>query len=107
MPITKSAIKKLRQDKKRTIVNRAVKDGYKVLVKKFRKQPKSEQLAGVYEALDRAAKKHVIHPNRAARLKSRLSKLVRTGTETKSASPAAKSKKPAKPAKAPKKAAKK
>lgn len=83
MPITKSAIKKLYQDKKRTAVNRIVKVGYKGVVKKFRKQPKKEQLAQVFEALDRAAKKRVIHPNKAARLKSRLSRLITGSTSVK------------------------
>lgn len=41
-----------------------------------RKKPTKKNLGSVFSELDRAAKKHVIHKNKAARLKSRLSKLV-------------------------------
>lgn len=104
MPITKSAIKKLRQDKKRTRVNRTVRQSVKDAIKAFRKNPKGEQLERVYEMLDRAAKKRVIHQNKASRLKSRLSKLIGTGTRAKSTAASAAKKKTAKPTK---KAAKK
>lgn len=76
MPIIKSAIKKLRADKKRQQVNKAIKSKAINLISIFRKEKKAEGLAAVFSAIDRAAKKRVFHPKKADRLKSRLSKLL-------------------------------
>ncbi len=76
MPIIKSAIKKLRADRKRQAVNKAVKSKAINLISLFRKEAKSEGLSGVFSAIDRAAKKRVFHPRKADRLKSRLAKLL-------------------------------
>ena len=76
MPVTKQATKKVRQDKRKAVINLRVKDAFKVAVKSFRKNPTAEGLTAVYRAVDRAAKTNVIHKNRAARIKSRLSKLL-------------------------------
>lgn len=76
MPIIKSAKKKLRQDKKRTQQNLLVKKIVKTTILTFKRKPTPSALAKVSSALDMAAKKKVIHANKAARLKSRLSKLV-------------------------------
>lgn len=77
MPIIKSAQKALRQTKKRTIVNKRVKDNLKKAVKTLTEGEKSpEQLKQVYKAADLAVKKNLIHANKAARLKSRLAKQV-------------------------------
>ena len=48
----------------------------KEAVKVFRTAPSEKLLQKVFRALDRAAKKNVLHANRTARLKSRLSKLL-------------------------------
>jgi small subunit ribosomal protein S20 len=73
MPIIQSAEKKLRQDKKRHEVNVLVKAQLKAAVKKARLNPSPELFSKAFSALDTAAKKHIIHKNTAARLKSRLS----------------------------------
>lgn len=75
MPIIKSAIKKVRQDKIRTARNRAKETVVKKLLKTARKNPNVKNLSAVFSALDKAAKVHLIHKNKAARLKSRLAKL--------------------------------
>ncbi len=77
MPIIKSAIKKLRADKKRQQVNKTIKSKAINLISLFRKEKKAEGLAGVFSAIDRAAKNHVFHPRKADRLKSRLAKLLK------------------------------
>lgn len=46
----------------------------KSLIKKVRLSKSEKNLQAVYSALDKAAKVKLIHPNKAARLKSRLSK---------------------------------
>lgn len=77
MPVTKQAIKKVRQDKRKTDFNSKVKKAYKRSLHDFRKSPTSKGLTEVFSVLDRAAKTNVIHKNTASRLKSRLSKLVK------------------------------
>ena len=82
MPIIKSAKKALRvsavrkaqNDLTRAKVKSAVK-GLKIAVTKKTKDV-SSLLQTAYRELDIAAKKNVIHPNKAARMKSRLTKLI-------------------------------
>ncbi|MCL4366921.1 30S ribosomal protein S20 [Patescibacteria group bacterium] len=76
MPIIKSAIKKVRKDKTRTIRNFKRETVLKSLIKKSRRESSSKNLQAVYSALDKAAKVSLIHHNKASRIKSRLSKLV-------------------------------
>ncbi|KKU88776.1 hypothetical protein A3A64_01770 [Candidatus Gottesmanbacteria bacterium RIFCSPLOWO2_01_FULL_48_11] len=77
MPIIKSAAKKLRRDARVTKRTERVKTTLKKLVKAARKTPSQKTLTAVFSALDKAAKHNVIHKNKAARLKSRLSKLLK------------------------------
>ena len=79
MPVIKQAIKKVRQDKRKTLINLKVKNAYKKAVSAFRKSPSEAGLKTVYRVLDTAAKTNVIHKNKAARLKSRLSKKLAKG----------------------------
>ncbi|MFH0942775.1 MAG: 30S ribosomal protein S20 [Candidatus Beckwithbacteria bacterium] len=75
MPILKSAIKKLKQDKKRTQVNNLYREKLRLAVKLARKEKTAKTITAAYSALDKAAKKKVIHKNKASRLKSRLMRL--------------------------------
>ena len=77
MPATKGAIRKLRADKRKTAGNSKIKTAYKEAVSKMKKQPSAAKLTIAYKMLDRAANSRVIHKNKAARLKSRLSGLVK------------------------------
>lgn len=74
MPIIRSAIKKVRKDKIRTSRNQKRENFLKSAIKKVRQSKSAKDLQIVYSALDKAAKVKLIHPNKAARLKSRLSK---------------------------------
>ncbi len=76
MPIIKSAIKKVRKDKTRTARNKKRENALKQAVKKARVTKTPKTLQAAFSALDKAAKVHLIHPNKSARLKSRLSKLI-------------------------------
>jgi small subunit ribosomal protein S20 len=76
MPITKQAEKKLRHDRKRTVETKHVQAALQKLVKSMRKHPTQKSLTLAFTALDKAAKTHVIHKNKAARLKARLAKLL-------------------------------
>lgn len=83
MPIIKSAQKKLRKDRKRTEHNVGLKRTLKEAVKTFTKSASvkskkgNKALAATFSTIDKAAKKNIIHKNKAARMKSRISKLSR------------------------------
>lgn len=74
MPIIRSAIKKVRKDKIRSIRNKRRSIALKKLIKQARVSKNAKNLQAVFSALDKAAKVKLIHPNKAARLKSRLTK---------------------------------
>ena len=88
MPNTKSAAKRMRTEQKRRLRNRAVKSSVKTYIGKAQRaigaQPGEETtVAAVRQALsqlDRAATKGVLHPNNAARRKSRLMKRLNAAT---------------------------
>ncbi len=105
MPILANAKKALRVSKKKTVANRRTKSLVKTFVDKVMKTPTAESLAAAFSQVDKAVKKNVIHRNKAARMKSRMSKLA----SGKVAAPAAvaKTAKVAKPATKAKPAAKK
>ncbi len=86
MPIIKSAIKKMRKDKKRTAHNKEIKENIKSLIKQMRRSPSDDLLKKVSQALDKAVKTKYIHLNKASRLKSRLSHLILAKTKTKTVS---------------------
>lgn len=78
MPITKSAIKKQRVDKKRARVNAPIKGQVKSTLKAARSNPTLESVSAFYKAVDRAVKKSLVPSRTASRLKSRLVKLGKT-----------------------------
>lgn len=80
MPIIKSAKKKLRQDIKRTKLNKQYELAYKKIIDRVVKHKKGEKtgdlLKEAYRAIDKAAKKRIIHKNKAGRLKARVARLL-------------------------------
>ena len=85
MPHTKSAKKRHRQSLERRAKNRAVKSSIKTQVRKVREAVAAGDMAKAdaefriaTTKLDRAGVKRVIHPNAAARTKSRLSHLMKS-----------------------------
>lgn len=76
MPVTQSAKKKMRRDQRRAIINLKIRRQMKAAIKIMRKKPTEKALQKASQMLDRAAKKGVIHRNKASRLKSRLAKLL-------------------------------
>jgi small subunit ribosomal protein S20 len=71
----------MRQAKSRTARNRAQRSALRTAVKKVRSGADAKESAAAYleasKLLDRSGRKGLIHPNTAARMKSRLSKVVR------------------------------
>lgn len=78
MPITRSAKKALRQNITRRARNQSKKKDLKEVLKTYKKSPSADQLAKVFQTLDKAAKVNLIKKNTASRLKSRLSRLLAT-----------------------------
>jgi len=80
MPIIKSAKKKLRQDIKRTKQNKKYELAYKKAIDVVKKHKKGEKidelLINAYKAIDKAAKKKIIHKNKASRLKAKVARLL-------------------------------
>ena len=88
MPKTKTAEKSARSSARKTERNKAIKSSTRGAVSKAEKLMASHKSAEASEAvtqaislLDRAAKKKVIHPNTAARKKSRLMKKLNTANK--------------------------
>lgn len=85
MPIKHAAKKALRQAKKRTAYNKAIKDNLVWLERQFLKtitakdQKKAKELLlKLQQSFDKAAIKKVVKKNRASRKKSRLTKKFNT-----------------------------
>ncbi|GAB0155184.1 30S ribosomal protein S20 [Chryseobacterium sp. Alg-005] len=76
----KSALKRIRQNEVRRLRNRyyhkTARTAMKVLRNEENKAAATEQLPKVISLLDKLAKKNIIHKNKAANLKSKLTKHV-------------------------------
>ncbi len=77
MPVIKSAIKKLRRDRKVTRANDLFRSSMNQALKTANKQKTAKAVSTAVSLVDHAVKKNLIHKNRAARIKSALSKLAR------------------------------
>lgn len=82
MPNIASAKKRVRSNKKKEIINNNVTASMKTAIKNFEKAVKSEDKETASKALniaiqkvDKAKKSGLVHQNKAARVKSRLTKL--------------------------------
>lgn len=75
MPVTKSASKKLRKDRKRELQNKKQKNLLKNAFKKALKNPSATNIIFATKLVDKAAKNRIIHKNKAGRFKSKLAKL--------------------------------
>ncbi len=78
MPVIKSAIKKLRKDRVREIRN----DEFRKELRDTLRQVKKSNadiavLKEAYSIVDKAAKKNLLHSNKAARLKSQIAKTIK------------------------------
>ncbi len=76
----KSAKKRIRASESKRSRNRIRKNGLKTVLKKLRvnkdKKSATEQLVSAASLLDKLAKTNLIHKNKAANLKSKLTKMV-------------------------------
>ena len=74
MPITSSATKKMRRDVRKRALNLEKKIALKKAIKTAKADPTVENVKIAQKAIDKSAKLNLMHKNRAARLKSKLSK---------------------------------
>jgi small subunit ribosomal protein S20 len=70
-----SALKRVKQNEKRRLRNRAALGEMRTAIKRFRALA-AEKKAEVYSLIDRTRKKGVIHMNTAARYKARLARVL-------------------------------
>src|SRR5690242_11935433 len=78
MPIIKSAKKRVRVANKAAIRNSKTKRSLKTALKAFRAKPSADAHASAQSNLDKAVKKGVMHPNKAARLKKQAAAAAKT-----------------------------
>ena len=90
MPTTKSAEKRLRQNIAHRERNRTVKSSVKTQVRKVREaadagdvQKAEAEYRDAAKKLDRAGARGIVHPNKAARTKSRLQHLIKKTKQAK------------------------
>ncbi len=88
MPVIKSAIKKLRKDKNRTKRNDDFRKQLDNALRAAKKQKSAKAVTAAISSVDKAVKKGVMHQNRAARIKSSLSKLSKPAGKSPAKSPA-------------------
>jgi small subunit ribosomal protein S20 len=77
VPRTKSAKKQMRRAKTSTARNRSQRSALRTAIKVARttaEEAQGKAYVAAVKLLDRAARKRLIHPNTAARLKSRMAK---------------------------------
>ena len=96
MPILKNAKKALRSSKRKAGFNQPIRARLKTTLKKLVGTKSSSDLARVYAATDKAVKKHVIHKNKANRLKRQAAKMVAVQTPAQSTKTKTKAKSTAK-----------
>lgn len=75
MPVTKSAKRALRGSTKKRTINTLTMTGLEVSIRQAKKLKTKESVKKAVSLADRAAKRNVIHKNKASRIKSQLSKI--------------------------------
>jgi small subunit ribosomal protein S20 len=76
MPVTTTAKRALRGSKNKTSVNEVLRGKLEIAIRIAKKSKTEAKIIAASSFADRAAKKKIIHKNKAARIKSQLSKLL-------------------------------
>lgn len=77
MPVTKTAKRALRVSQKKKRVNDAFVKQFEISLREAKKKGDQKVVAKAMSLADRAAKRRLIHKNKAARIKSYLAKLIK------------------------------
>ncbi len=86
MPVTKTAKRALRSSKRKTIINKRIIAQLEIAIRKAEKTKTGKAVREAISLADKSAKTNVIHRNKAARIKSRLSSLEKKSSKIKSKS---------------------
>ncbi|MCF7846094.1 MAG: 30S ribosomal protein S20 [Candidatus Peribacteraceae bacterium] len=88
MPLLQSAIKEMRKDRKKTARNRVQKDKMHAAIKSVERLAKANESAklgeavkAAYKAIDKSAKRNLLHKKTAARRKSGVAKLAKSAAK--------------------------
>ena len=81
MPVSKTAERALRSSSRKKIVNSILIAKLEAAIRRAKKTKKQADVSQAISFVDKAAKKHIIHKNKAARMKSSLSSTVTTTTK--------------------------
>lgn len=80
MPNSKQAQKRMRQNEERRMANKVVRTSMRTAIKRLLRADTREDAATLLPTamrrVDKAAKQRIIHPNAAARMKSRLARAI-------------------------------
>lgn len=91
MPVTQTAKRALRSSKRKEIINKLIMARVEVAIRKVHKDSSKINKSSAESLIDRASKKGLLHKNKAARMKSSLSKV--SSKNKKAATPKSKTKK--------------
>jgi small subunit ribosomal protein S20 len=75
MPVTTSAAKALRRDRRRASHNLVLRSELRSVIKDAKKLRTPAAIKQAISVIDKAAQKGIIHPNKASRLKSQLARI--------------------------------
>lgn len=76
MPVTKTAKRALRSAKRKEIINKQIRTNVEVAIRLAIKNKTRKNILKAISLSDRAAKKNIIHKNKAARIKRSLTNLL-------------------------------
>lgn len=77
MPVTKTAKRALRGSKRKEIINKIILSKLEIAIKAAKKNKNKKTVENASSLADRASKTATIHKNKASRIKSQLSKLLK------------------------------
>ena len=89
MPVTKTAKRAYRGSRNKQSVNKVIISGLEVAVRRAQKSKSEKDVSKATSLIDRAVKKKVIHKNKAARMKSQISKFLLKKTSKPASKPKA------------------
>ena len=78
MPVTKTAKRALRSSKRKEASNKILVSRLEIAMRNAKKSPTNKNISHAVSLTDIAAKNNIFHKNKAARIKSRLSKLTKS-----------------------------
>lgn len=78
MPVTKTAKRALRSSKRKAAINKLILTKLSTTIRLAKKEKTLKTVIAATSLADKASKRHIIHKNKRARIKSALSRLVKS-----------------------------